>query len=85
MRRPASELDSVPPSALAAYRRETYAKTVLDVITSDPQLTEMATDLVRLYQEMELAQNRYVQMRQSAGLCLDATNKRPRGRLPRNP
>jgi hypothetical protein len=70
-----SEFDSVPPSVVASYRREAYAKNVLDVITSDPQLVEMGTDVVLLYREMELVQSRYARMRAAAGM--DAKGKRP--------
>jgi hypothetical protein len=78
-----SELASVPQSVLSGYRREAYAQNVLDVITSDENLTAMATELIKLYDEMELVQNRYKSMRQVTGQ--DGENvRRYRGGFPRN-
>lgn len=83
--RAASEYSSVPPSVLAAYRREAYAQNVLDVITSDPRLVEMATEVIGLYREMELVQNRYGKMRGAAGLDgKEEKRRRPRGKFPRH-
>lgn len=80
---PESDLSSVPPSVLSGYRREAYAQNVLDVITNDEQLTALATELVKLYDEMKLVQNRYVSMRQAAGLDGQEV-RRFRGKPPRS-
>jgi hypothetical protein len=77
------EMDSVPPSVLAGYRREAYAQNVLDVITNDEQLTAMATELVKLYDEMELVRNRYTSMRAAAGPDGQKL-RRHSGKSPRN-
>jgi len=78
-----ADLSSVPPSVLSGYRREAYAQNVLDVITNDENLTALATELVKLYDEMKLVQNRYVSMRQAAGLDGEEV-RRYRGSPPRN-
>jgi hypothetical protein len=78
-----SDLASVPPSVLSGYRREAYAQNVLDVITSDEDLTAMATELVKLYDEMNLVRNRYTSMRQATAPDGEKV-RRYRGKSPRN-
>ncbi len=53
------------PELLAMAQRPVYARNVLQVVTSDPQLREMVGGLRGLYEEMELTQQRFVKVRQS--------------------
>jgi hypothetical protein len=61
-----SALSVSPPAVVSASDRAEYADNVLRVIRSDPELLDMATELVGMYQEMDRVQNHYVQLREES-------------------
>lgn len=67
---PMSTFTAFPPappipaaSVISSAQRTEYADNVLRVIRSDPQLLEMATELVGMYQEMDRVQAHFVKLR----------------------
>lgn len=52
-----------PADLMATHYREDYAKNVLNVIYGDPGLLEKAKGLAVLYNEMEVVQGRYKELR----------------------
>lgn len=83
---PAGQTALVSSSLLeleATHRRQEYADTVLKVIQGDGQLQDMAQELARLYGDMELAQQRYQQVRKERSEARPR-NYGPRARQTRN-
>lgn len=76
------QLDASMMQLEAVHRRQEYSDTVLKVIQGDQQLLEMAQELALLYGDMELAQQRYKQIRTERGAALPR-NLGPRVPAPR--
>jgi hypothetical protein len=55
---------ATPAVMVSATQRTEYADNVLQVINSDPELHDMAAELVGMYQEMDRVKGHYVKLRQ---------------------
>lgn len=67
-----------PLAAVAQHSRQAYADNVMQVIHSDEQLRDMARELAILYGELELAQQRYVELKSESAPVVRRV-LRPRG------